>query len=289
MTIIDRPPEPGHGRRGDRRDLFLPGRRVRRRVVVAGGPVARHAWPADAVLGEQQIERRGDQPAADCPHRDAAVQDGAALVGSVIDVKAGQVHRDGLVAANERQRRLDPFEVQVPSTHAARRVPVAEGAVGDDRLSGRRIEEHRPPRISLTIVAQVRGREESVRHPGSGSVLAFPERDQERQIRVRLDVVAESVHLAIDEALAQDDVAHGHRQCPVGAGLRGQPLIGELRVVRVVRADDHHLLAAVASLGHEMGVGGPGDRDVRAPHDQVGRVPPVSRLRHVRLVAEHLG
>ena len=77
-------------------------------------------------------------------------------------------------------------------------------------------------------------------------------------------------------------------QRSVGAGVRGQPLVGELGVVGVVRADRDDLLAAVAGLGHEVRVRRPGHRDVGAPHDEVGGVPPVGGLRDVGLVAEHL-
>src|SRR5665811_2277758 len=45
------------------------------------------------------------------------------------------------------------------------------------------------------------------------------------------------------------------------------------------------LLPAVARLGHPVRIRGPGDWHVRAPHDQVARVPPVPRLGHVGLVA----
>ena len=71
-------------------------------------------------------------------------------------------------------------------------------------------------------------------------------------------------------------------------GLGGQPVVGELDVVGVVRRDHHDLLAAIARLGHEVRVGRARDRQVGAPHDQVAGVPPVGRLRDVRLVAEGL-
>ncbi len=81
---------------------------------------------------------------------------------------------------------------------------------------------------------------------------------------------------------------HRHGQRRVGAGLGRQPFVGELRVVRVVRADRHYLGSAVAHFGHPVRVGGPGHGDVGAPHHEVARVPPVARFRHVGLVAEDL-
>ena len=112
--------------------------------------------------------------------------------------------------------------------------------------------------------------------------------DQERQVGVGTHVLDEERHPPVDEELLQDHVPHGHRQRRVGAGLGGQPLVGELGVVGVVRADRDDLGAAVAHLGHPVRVRRPGDRHVGAPHHQIGGVPPVAGLRHVGLVAEDL-
>ena len=81
---------------------------------------------------------------------------------------------------------------------------------------------------------------------------------------------------------------HAHGQRRVRPGLGRQPLVGELGVVCVVGADGDDLGALVAGLRHPVGVGGARDRHVRAPHHQVGRIPPVPRLGHVGLVAEDL-
>ena len=81
---------------------------------------------------------------------------------------------------------------------------------------------------------------------------------------------------------------HRHGQRGVGSGLRGEPFVGELRVVRIVRADRDHLGAAVPHLGHPVRVRGAGDGDVGAPHHQIPGVPPVPRFRDVGLVPEHL-
>ena len=83
-------------------------------------------------------------------------------------------------------------------------------------------------------------------------------------------------------------MAHGHGQGPVGARRHAQPLVGELGVLGVVGGDRHDLLPVVAGLGHEVGVGRAGERQVGAPHDEVLGVVPVARLGHVGLVAEDL-
>ena len=132
---------------------------------------------------------------------------------------------------------------------------------------------------------QVRGGQEPVRHV---AVPAFPQRHQEGKVGVGLHVIGEVGHLPVPEELGQDHVAHRHRQRGVGAGRAGQPVVGELGVIGEVRADHHDLLAPVPGLGHEMRVRRAGDRQVRPPDDQVGRVPPVTGLGHVGLVAEHL-
>ena len=83
-------------------------------------------------------------------------------------------------------------------------------------------------------------------------------------------------------------MTHGHRQRAVGARRGGQPLVGELDVVGVVGRHDDDLLAAVAGLGHPVGVGRARDGDVGAPHHEVAGVPPVAGLGHVGLVAPDL-
>ena len=127
--------------------------------------------------------------------------------------------------------------------------------------------------------------------PGTkaSSPLAGIQADEERQVGVGPDVVVEEGCLALDEVLGEEHVTHRHGECGVRPGLRRHPLVGELGVVGVVRADRDDLGPAVADLGHPVGVGRTRDRDVGAPHHQVGRVPPVAGLGDVGLVAEDLG
>ncbi len=84
-------------------------------------------------------------------------------------------------------------------------------------------------------------------------------------------------------------MAHSHREGAIGTGVGRQPLVGELRVDGVVGTNGDDLLSAIPGFGHEVRVGGPGDRDVRTPHDEVGGVPPIRRLGNVSLVSEDLG
>ena len=123
MMIMDRPSDSsalaansrairmrGLGRHaGDRR---LPGRGERRGRRRRSRPASRPADPAraDAVVGEHQVEDRGDQAVADPHHRDAAAHHVAGAVGGL---EVGQQHLGGLrldlrVAQRERRRRHPP-------------------------------------------------------------------------------------------------------------------------------------------------------------------------------------
>lgn len=83
-------------------------------------------------------------------------------------------------------------------------------------------------------------------------------------------------------------MAHGKGEGGVGARLDAGPFIGELGVIGKVGRDHDDLGALVARFHHEVGVRGAGDRDIRAPHHEVGRVVPVAGFGDVGLVAEGL-
>lgn len=81
---------------------------------------------------------------------------------------------------------------------------------------------------------------------------------------------------------------HRERERRVGALLRMQPQVAELRAFRVIGKHRHDLGAAIARLDEEVRVGRAGLRDVGAPHHDEGRVVPVGRFRHVGLLAPGL-
>ena len=276
------PRHPHHLRGGHRRDRLLPRGRVGLvRVRVTGGPRAGQPVPPHAVLGEHQIEDGGDQLPGNAAHRHPAAQHAARAVERV---ETRQQHLHGLVA-EQGQLRRDAVEIEVPATRARLGVAEAHRPVRHHRITAAPVDEHGLPRCALGVVAQVGGGEELSGHVRA---IVLLERDEERQVRVALHVVDEEGHAALDEELLEHDVAHRHRHRPIRTRLRRQPRVGELRVVRVVRRDHHDLLALVSGLGHPVRVGRAGDRHVRAPHQEVGGVPPVAGLRHVGLVAEHL-
>src|SRR5699024_8595442 len=136
---------------------------------------------------------------------------------------------------------------------------VAQGAVGDRDPTGALVPDGG---LELGVggvglggdgAAEVGGGDEAA-GPVAAVAVVF-EVDEEGQVRVGADIGVEVVGLRVDEELLEDDVAHRHRQGPVGAGGRGQPFVGELHVLRIVRGDGDDLLPVVAGLGHPVGVG----------------------------------
>ncbi len=269
-----------HRARGHRGDGFLPGGGAgRRSVLVRDGPLSVERLARHAVLGEEQVEHRGHQAAADAGRRHRTAHGPALSSRSARSVEAGQGHRrgPGVRVPQQAQEGVEVTEVEVPAARAALVPAVAEGAVGHHGRARRRVDEHRhpAPRVRLCLPRQVRvdGGDEGAR--SVRSPLPLVEGDEERQVGEAFDVVGEVRDPPVDEALAQDHVAHRHGERAVGPGVRVQPLVGELRRVGVVRRHDDDLLAAVAGLGHPVGVRGAGHRHVGTPQHQVRGVPPV--------------
>jgi len=104
-------------------------------------PSPGQSFSGDPVLRQQQVEHRRDQVTAEpergyaAPHRLAALPAG---------VEARQVDREPLGGAVEqRQRRFDPIEPQVPSARLA--VAVANRAARNGGLARRFVEHDRFP------------------------------------------------------------------------------------------------------------------------------------------------
>jgi hypothetical protein len=60
------------------------------------------------------------------------------------------------------------------------------------------------------------------------------ERDEVGRVAEAAHIVLEGRGAALHEELREDDVTHRHRERGVGARVRCDPLVGELRVVGVV-------------------------------------------------------
>ena len=243
--------------------------------------------PADAVLREEQVEDGGDQVAVDATHGYAAREVGGGAVGGV---EARHTDDDGLgrrcPAARGPGRRRRARGSSWPTPASPYRWP--RDPFGTTGSPVRGVDQHglEGGVLLAGVVGEVGGGEELA--GGVLTVSRLLEADQVGQVGVGLHVLGEVGRLPVDEELLQHDVAHRHREGGVRAGLGRQPLVGELHVVGVVGGDRDDLLAAVARLGHPVRVRGAGDGEVGAPHDQVARVPPVTGLGDVGLVAEDL-
>jgi hypothetical protein len=163
--------------------------------------------------------------------RDAAPHRAAA--GSIAGVEARERDVDGgLVAAIHAQHRVQVPQTQVPAALALVAVAEPDRAVRDRRRAGDGVQHDGLPVGVLARVADVGGHQEP---PRDMRAVALVERDQQRQVGEPLAVVAEALDLALDPELLEQHVAHRHRERGVGPGLRGQPVVGELHVVGVVR------------------------------------------------------
>jgi len=225
----------------------------------------------------------------DATDRNATAEQPGLAAGGVGAVEARHGHLDSRFGATlGAEHRADVTQVEIPLADAVVAVAVSHRTVGHHGLLRHRVQEHGLEGCvlagSLFATQVLRGQELA----GEIRAVTFLQAHQERQVRVAGDVLGEVRDLAVDEELLEDDVAHRHGQGAVCARSGGQPLVGELDVVGVVRCHRDDLLSAVASLGHPVRIRGSGDGQVRAPHDQIARVPPVPGLRNVRLVAEDL-
>ncbi|MCY1227859.1 hypothetical protein D9M72_401490 [compost metagenome] len=208
-----------------------------------------------------------------------------------------------IVLAEQRQARLDRaaaaavLQFQVPAAHLLAAVvgglapAEADRAVGRDDLAGGIVDLQCLPLGMVgfaEVVGEVRGAQEVIGHQRASVVLVLAQQHQHRHVGVLLDVVAEVGGLAVGVEFLQHHVAHGHRQCGVGALLRRQPDVAELDHLAEVGRDGDSLGALVADFGIEVRVWRARLRHVGAPHHQVGRVVPVGRFGHVGLFAPDL-
>ena len=291
------------GSGGNRGELLLPRGGARRGGVhVVGGPLARQALALNRVVGQHDVEHGRHEAAVDAA-RGHATQDVAAadrgLTVSCRQVEARQGDLDGLplVRVHDGQDRLDAIEVEVPVACALLAEAIGERATRVlDRAVG--LDNEGTELVVLGALGRalghLGGREELAGNQRRridalvGAFADLADLHEERAVSVALHVIEEHGLALADVEFLEDDVTHGLGQGAVRTGLDTQPVVRELRVVREVRGHDDDLLAVVAGLGHEVGVGGTGQRQVGAPHDEVLRVEPVAGLGHVGLVAEDL-
>ena len=291
------------GSGGNRGELLLPRGGARRGGVhVVGGPLTRQALALNRVVGQHDVVHGRHEAAVDAAHgnatQDVAAADrGLAVSRRQVEARQGDLDRLPLVRVHDGQDRLDAVEVEVPVAGALLAEAIGERAA---RILDRAVvlDDEGTELVVLGALGRacghLRGREELTGNQRRcldtlvGVLADLADLHEERGVGVARHVIEEHGLALADVEFLEDDVTHGLRQSTVRAGLDAQPVVRELRVVREVRGHDDDLLAVVAGLGHEVRVGGTGQRQVRAPHDEVLRVEPVAGLGHVGLVAEHL-
>ena len=147
----------------DAGDVLLPCRRVRLLGVhVVIRPVPREPLASDPVLGEREIQDRGDELPADPLGRNAPPHRRRRPACGVI--KADQLDVDHLVVdAQQREQRVNLTKVEVPSTLPFGPPPEANRTLWDDRLAVAQVDQHRLPLRVLRCLTEVRCTEEAPR------------------------------------------------------------------------------------------------------------------------------
>ena len=268
-------------------------------VVEIGRP---RTWQVEfltvhAIVREHDVEDGGHQFAVDLAYGDAAVNHTSAdwFAGSDvfwvgIQVKAREQHLCGteLVGFGDGHDWVSVIQCQVPFRRF--HIPAVSGsAAGVDDATvffHDQAAVGRVWRFFQGLVGNLRGSQELAW--GVGAVVTLVQSHQEWRVSVFPHVVQEVRFLTVHVEGLKDDMPHGERQRGVGARLDACPFVGELRVVRKVWRDHDDLGALVAGFDHEVGIRGTGNRDIGAPHHQVGRVVPVAGFWDVGLVAESL-
>ena len=181
------------------------------------------------------------------------------------------------------------FEVPFADVVAALAPAKADRPVGQHRLAGF-IEGDGLPFgvVALAELAvEIARAHEAVGHEhGLAIDDLFHQPHQHRHVGKFAAIVFEvSALLRAQMEFLEHHMAERHRQRRVGALLRMQPQIGQLRDFGVIGRDRDRLGAFVADLGEEMRIRCTRLRYVAAPGDDEGGVVPIGRFGHVGLFA----
>ena len=276
-------------------DGLGPGRGVGRHGVVVGAAVARHP-----VVREEQIVDGRDLRAAAVGERDGlhrhVMGDGVAKRRrveegrrAVAEIREGHGRRLVALQRQARRHRLQRLGVaalEVPlallapaeADRTCRDVEIARGVVDRDGLP-----------VGVVALARVADEIRRAQLPvGHQAPVLLRQHHQHRHVGVATAGVEEVVAPALRVPLGQDDVAHRQRERGIGALLRVQPQVGELRRFRIVGRDGHDLGAAITGFRHEVRVRRARLRHVGPPHHDEAGIVPVSRFRNVGLLAPGL-
>ncbi len=278
----------------DAGDLLGPGRGVGDAGirVILGDVLAAQAT-VDTVLRDLQVEDAGDQRLAaicqlDLAHRHIAEQQVVFIVVEMREadgydfvsiVDTCQLGFYGVLRGSILLQQI-PFTFLAPAE--------TDTAVRHDEGAGLAVEYHSLP---FRVVGFAHGAveigcaQETVRDI---SITLFAQHHLHRQVGIFAGVFLEIRVLFVDEELFQRDMTHGKEGCGIGTLTDRHPEIGKLDELCIIRRHGDDLGTLVAHFRGEMGVRRTGHRQVGAGDDNVGRVVPVRRFRHVGLLAPGL-
>ena len=181
-------------------------------------------------------------------------------------VEARKVNLNGLATfIVEGQTRVNALHGEVPLALTLIGVAISQGTARVTHSAG--LIHDKEAEFGVRAVTgflihglgNVSNGEELAGNQALGGLIQF---QKEGRVRVAEHVILETLGRVLDVEFLEDHVAHGHCKSAVGTGVHAKPLIGKLRVVRVVGSNRNDLLAVVAGLGHEVSIGGTGQRQV---------------------------
>ena len=285
---------------GDAGDRLLPcGSGVGPGVFVTG----RHIPAVPAIDGEacrKDVEHRGDEAfllfAVRAGDGQTAHRDGPLAKGRLAFKKDGERGKLPFRLIAELRITEDRIEIGAVVAVAHLKVPGPffavtgpDGAVGHGRALAGTVVDHEFPFRVVAAEPQIRSAYAAARRKHGFAVpFLFIEEQQERQVREALGVILKIRHATIEIKFFQDDMVHRHGQCAVRTRAYGQPMVGELGEVGVVRGNRGNFSAPIPGLDIEVGVRRAGLGQVGTPRDDVARVVPVRALGHVGLLAPNL-
>ena len=213
----------------DAGDLLGPGGGERRIVVEALGNTGAAKSAVEIVISTQQVEHGGDRHFAvlqrKLPDADTA-RDHVRMAGSneIVRCRAAEIREcnlgDRSAGRAECQRGVGAVAASCLEVPLALLAPAETDGAARHHHGAVAVERHRLPGRVVRLsqgVDKIVGAQQPFRYV----VLALlHQADQHRQVGIAPRVVIEIRDCAVEMELAQDDVAHRHRQCRVSALLR---------------------------------------------------------------------
>ena len=256
---------------GNAGEFFLPcGSSRGRGIGVVGRPHTGKTRARNSVLSKHEVVHGGDKLATDATNRDASGHNASSNRrgrGLVCDqVESRKVDLNGLATfVVERQTCVNALHGEVPLTLTLIGVAIGQGSARvthSARLIHDKEAEFGVRAVTGFLIHDLGNISNGEKLAGNQALGGLVQFQKEGRVRVAEHVVLEALGRVLDVEFLEDHVAHGHCKSTVGTGVHAKPLISELRVIRVVGGNRNDLLAVVAGLGHEVSIGGTGQRQV---------------------------